>query len=376
MYKPLHLVFAVVIAAVPSAALAQNQSRCQSDSLDPTQAAARLEWARKCGLLNNTGGPSSAFDSDTWSDPSGNAVKEYREIDPAKSFSGNVDDYLVNYQFAHYMYLASPYFLAVKETSGPTNGYWKWSAYKKVGGVPTPQTVRPRPLYPTFGPQDDTDTAWYPHPSLLTLPTPPWQTVDCKLYTDDHGTTQATGAFWVAGYCESSCYTPDQSLRFSNGDVNIVEALGTKRTDLVTLSPDATLDDLTTQVSQVLNYTLELRDAKNPIVKLTTASGGSLTVTTEHPVITSKGQLVKAESLVEGDALLLANGTPDPITHIEKGSHFGKVYNIKPVSPEPVANILIAQGFLVGSARFQNDDVGYINRILLFRKVPIDVMPK
>jgi intein/homing endonuclease len=200
--------------------------------------------------------------------------------------------------------------------------------------------------------------------------------VDCKLYTDDTGTTLAPNIFWVAGYCESSCYTPDQSLRFSQGDVNIVEALQTNRSDLVTLSPDATLDDLTTQTSKVLNYTRELREAKNPIIKLTTASGGSLSVTTEHPVLTSNGRLVKAETLVEGDELLLANGTPDPIIHVEKESYFGRVYNIKPVSPEPVANILIAQGFLVGSARFQNDDVAYINRVLLFRGVPDEVMPR
>jgi hypothetical protein len=45
------------------------------------------------------------------------------------------------------------------------------------------------------------------------------------------------------------------------------------------------------------------------------------------------------------------------------------------VSPEPVANILIAQGYLVGSSRFQNDDVGYMNRILLLRAAP-DVMPR
>jgi hypothetical protein len=184
------------------------------------------------------------------------------------------------------------------------------------------------------------------------------------------------GSFWVAAYCESSCYTPDQSLRFSNGDVNIVEALQTSRNDLVTLSPDAALDAITTRTDKVFSYTMELRDATNPIVRVATASGGSLSVTTEHPVLTSKGRLVKAETLKVHDELLLADGTPDPIIHIERGTHFGRVYNIKPLSPEPVANILIAQGFLVGSARFQNDDVEYMNRILLFRAVPNDVMPK
>lgn len=77
-----------------------------------------------------------------------------------------------------------------------------------------------------------------------------------------------------------------------------------------------------------------------------------------------------------GDKLLKAGGIPDPVTGVEKTTHFGKVYNIRPVSTEPVANILIAQGYLVGSARFQNDDVGYVNRILLFRAVPGGVIPR
>jgi hypothetical protein len=188
--------------------------------------------------------------------------------------------------------------------------------------------------------------------------------------------TPWTGNFYVVAYCESSCYAPDQSLRFSDGDVNIAAAMKAKRDDLVTLTADATLDDLATQTSRVFSYTTEIRDAENVIYKLTTASGGSLSVTNEHPIITGFGRLVQAQKLALGDELVRADGTPDPIIKIEKSTQFGKVYNIKPVSAEPVANILIAQGYLVGSARFQNDDLRYINRILLFRGVPDDVMPQ
>jgi hypothetical protein len=213
-------------------------------------------------------------------------------------------------------------------------------------------------------------TQLFPLPSILN---------DCNLYVWNQtaGTlTPWTSSFYVVAYCESGCYAPDQRLRFSDGDVNIVDAMKARRDDLVTLSPDATLDQLTTQTSRVASYTAEIRDAENVIYKLTTASGGSLSVTNEHPILTSGGRLVQAQTLVKGDALLRADGTPDPITRIEKTTQFGKVYNVKPVSPEPVANILIAQGFLVGSARFQNDDVAYLNRVLLFRGVPDEVMPR
>ncbi|HEX8115242.1 MAG TPA: Hint domain-containing protein [Kofleriaceae bacterium] len=375
MYKPLRLIFAIGLAAAPTTAWAQVQARCGSDSLDPTQAAARLEWARKCGLLTNTNGPGDWQPSQTSIDTSFNAPQEYIEHDTTRAFSGNADAYTVNYQFARNLYPISPFYNATLEASGPTSGYWKWQAFARVNNVPVAQSPRPRPLYPTFGPLNDTVTPWFPHPSLLSSPSS-WPSIGCELYTDGTGKTRAVGAFWVVSYCESSCYTPDQSLRFSDGDVNIVEALQARRNDLVTLSPDATLDAITTQVDKVFSYTVEIRDTTNPIVKVATASGGSLSVTTEHPVLTSKGRLVKAETLTVHDELLLADGTPDPITHVERSTHFGKVYNIKPLSPEPVSNILIAQGFLVGSARFQNDDVGYMNRILLFRAVPHGVIPK
>jgi hypothetical protein len=374
MYKPVKLLLVVALAVVPTSAWAQMQARCSSDSLNATQAAARLEWARKCGLITNTGGAASAFDSDTWSSPGGVAAKEYVEIDSTRAYAGNADGYTVNYQFAYNMYPPSPFYSAFLEMSGPTVGYWKWLAFKRISGSPVQQVPRPRPLYPTFGPLHDVVNVLLPSPGLATSPAT-WASVSCDLFDRTTG-ARATGNFWVVSYCESSCYTPDQSLRFSKGDVNVVEAMRTRRNDLVTLSPDATLDDLATQTSPVFGYTTEIRDAENIIVKVTTASGGSLSVTTEHPVLTSEGRLVKAETLVRGDELLLADGTPDPITHIEKATHFGKVYNIRPVSPNPVANILIAQGFLVGSARFQNDDVGYMNRILLLRAVPNAVMPK
>jgi len=245
-----------------------------------------------------------------------------------------------------------------QEALGATAGFWKWAGTSQ----------RPRPMYPSFEntPVAGSGTQLFPHPTLA----------DCRLYSDRNGTTPVAGSTYVIAYCESSCYTPDQNLRFATGDVNIVDAMKTKRDDLVTLAPDATLDQLATQTSQVFSYTTEIRDAEHVIYKLTTASGGSLSVTNEHPLVISSGQLVQAQKLHPGDELLKADGTIDPITQVEKTTYVGKVYNIKPMSREPVANILIAQGYLVGSARFQNDDVDYMNRVLLFRGVPADVMPQ
>lgn len=358
----LKLILKSVLVAAPATVLAEpiQEWRCSTDSLDPTAALQRIEWARKCGLTINSGGVNSWFASSKAFDQNFGWAKDYKEINTARSFTGNLNSYNVNYYYSYARYDTTPQYTVKQETLGVTAGYWKWS-----------QTVqRPRPLYPSFEntPVAGSGTQLYPHPTLA----------DCKLYTDRTGSAAAQWAsdYFVIAYCESSCYAPDQSLRFGDGDVNIVDAMKDQRDDLVTLSPDATIDNLATQTSRVYSYTSETRDGEHLLYTLTTASGGWLRVTNEHPVLTSEGRLLKAEKLREGDELLKVDGTPDPIVTIEKSTYFGKVYNIKPVSRAPVANILIAQGYLVGSARFQNDDVGYMNRVLLFRGLPAEVIPE
>jgi hypothetical protein len=342
----------------------RSPSPCRSGAApltaSPSQALQRIEWARKCGLTSNTGGSGSWVNSTKAFDQTFNWAKEYVEINTNKAFTGNLNNYNVNYYYGYARYEATPQYTCNQETLGATAGYWKWSH----------TTQRARPLYPSFEntPVAGSGTQLFPHPTLA----------DCRLYTDTGGLNPVptTSSYYVIAYCESSCYTPDQSLEFSTGQVNILDAMKAHRDDVVTLSKDATLDNITTKVDSVYSYTSEIRDGEHIIFELTTASGGTLRVTNEHPVMTSEGMLVKAEKLSVGDELLKADGTPDAIVSVNKTIHQGKVYNIKPSSRELVNNILIAQGYLVGSARFQNDDVGYMNRVLLFRGVPEKSLPR
>lgn len=350
------------LVVTPSIALAEpmQEWRCSTDSLDPASALQRIEWARKCGLTTNSAGANNWFSSTKAFDQDFRGAKDYQELNTSKAFTGNLNNYNVNYYYGYARYETTPLYTVSLENSGPTINYWKWSHI----------TQRARPLYPSF---EDTPVAGsgqqlFPHPTLA----------NCTLYKDRNGimALPPTTSFFVIAYCESSCYTPDQSLQFSTGEVNIVDAMKQQRDDVITLSKDATLDDITTQVDNVYSYTTEIRDAEHIIYEIATHSGGKLRVTNEHPILTSEGVLRKAEKLAIGDELLKADGTPDSIVSITQSTHFGKVYNIKPVSRDLVSNILIAQGYLVGSARFQNDDVEYMNRVLLFRAVPEKSIPR
>jgi Bacterial pre-peptidase C-terminal domain len=176
----------VSFASLPMAAQAQiTEWRCMTDSLDASQTKARIEWARRCGLTTNTNGPTSWFNSGYF-DQSFQPAKEYREINTSRAFTGNVNQYGVNYYYAWCLYETTPIFTVSQETSGPTAGYYKWSH----------NVLRVRPLYPVFEntPIAGGGTQLFPHPAQA----------DCRLYTNPSGTTAYTGNFYVIAYCESS----------------------------------------------------------------------------------------------------------------------------------------------------------------------------
>ncbi|MCP3137651.1 Hint domain-containing protein [Pyxidicoccus xibeiensis] len=177
----------------------------------------------------------------------------------------------------------------------------------------------------------------------------------------------------VVDECLVGCYTPEQKLRFSTGEVAIKEAMQTHRTDVVTLSPDATMDRLSFQTGQVVAYVADVVDAEQPILNIRTRKGGHLRVTTNHPVLDSSGVMKQADEFREGDELVREDGSLDPIDSIEKELYFGKTYNLKPSTYDPVTNIVVAQGFLNGSGRYQDKSVTENSRALLRKNIPDSV---
>jgi hypothetical protein len=370
------LVFVAALAAAPTSVFAQSVQvvRCQTvDSIDIPTGLNRIEWARKCGLTLNTGSipktgnPANFFQSTKAADAATFlGANEYLENTTSQAFSNNVNSFNVNYTRAWSKFGSFFAYTVFQDTSGPTLNFFNWT---------TAQPPRSQPFYPSFDSTvSGTGTALFPPPNA-NINSP------CTLFTDPNGVTPwpAANPSFVAFYCAAGCYTADQNVRFSTGDTNILDAFNAVRNDVVTLSSDATIENLSTQVSPVYSYTRDAREGTQPIYTVTTASGGSLSVTNSHPVLVANGgngRLVMAEKLREGDELLKADGTPDPVVGIDRSNYFGRAYNLAPTATEHVSNILIAQGFLVGSSRFQNEDLDYMNRALLFRAVPDDVMPR
>jgi hypothetical protein len=172
-----------------------------------------------------------------------------------------------------------------------------------------------------------------------------------------------------AGLCVAGCYLESVALQFVDGTMGIKAASDARKMDLVTLSPDATLDNLQFTNNTVRRYVRDLVESVQEIYTLTMRSGGQLRVTSEHPLLTSDGVIRQAQQLQLGNELLLATGKPDAIVDISVEKLRTKVYNVEPVTTDYVSNIVIAGGYLNGSLRYQNEFLNTINALILRRSL-------
>jgi hypothetical protein len=209
--------------------------------------------------------------------------------------------------------------------------------------------------YATFGVWD------IPDGSLGTAPdptAPPTTTTLCTVLP-----TSAVNA----GLCVAGCYVEGTPLLFADGPMGIKAAAQSGKADLVTLSPEATLDNVTLTDNTVDRYVADVAETTQAIYTLRMQSGGHLRVTSEHPLLDSDGIIRQAQALAVGDQLVRADGKPDPIVSIAIDKELTKVWNVRPVTTDYVSNLLVAGGYINGSLRYQNEFLGAINSLILRR---------
>lgn len=170
----------------------------------------------------------------------------------------------------------------------------------------------------------------------------------------------------IKAFCLASCYTPNQEVLFDDGYLRIDQALESLKTNVVTLSKFAKLDELSYDILPVESYTKSWRASSEMVRRLSTESGGSLEVTLNHPVLISDGVMVQAKDLKVGDQLVKQDGTFDSIVKMDDHFFFGFVYNLAPDSLHPLENVVVAQGYLNGSANYQYHE---LFKDLMYRKM-------
>lgn len=180
----------------------------------------------------------------------------------------------------------------------------------------------------------------------------------------------------VVALCEAGCYSPEQQIRMGDKMVSVVDAQASNERTLTTLAPDATIDSLKFMGNQVGRWTVDFAPAMQTIMTFNMKSGGSLRVTKEHPLVTAAGVMKQAQELAVGESLVRDTGKNDPIVSITKGDEFTKVYNLRPTTTDLTSNVLVAQGYLTGSAAYQNEYLKYLNRVLLRHQIPSKVIAR
>ena len=299
MMKNLAAVLGALVLSTPAfAAWAPTNYRCTFDQLSSDQAYGRQKWAKRWQQGNPYG---------------------------ATQWGG------LDMRFWH-----SSYSLEANEAAAATTPVWLYPIY-----------VDPNNMY-----------APWQGPGAYGSPTGTY--TGAQIQYDVAGTYKPA-AIQMDGLCEPGCYSPDQEILLASGPMGIRDALESGQMDLVTLTPDATFTALTFMDNQVENYTLDRDAADQELVTFHTESGGSLRVTTQHPLVVPEGNLKRAHELGVGDRLVTQDGKFDTIVSLEKSVEHTRVYNVRPVSTDLTSNIVVAQGFLSGSQRFQSEYVDEVS---------------
>lgn len=165
----------------------------------------------------------------------------------------------------------------------------------------------------------------------------------------------------MIGICRAGCYTPEQEVLFSDGFLGIKAGYDANKKDIVTVSDHSTIDNIDLSQSRMWQYTVDNEKKQQEILEIETAVG-QLRVTTNHPLVSSSGEIKEASLFKVGDKLVHMDGTFDAITSIKSFDYFGKVYNIDMGNTNLKDNIHIAQGYLSGSVLYQNVKVKEANR--------------
>lgn len=131
---------------------------------------------------------------------------------------------------------------------------------------------------------------------------------------------------------DSECFPGDAEVVLASGDTVRMDALSVG--DEVAIGGGA--------FSPVYVFTHRTATAAKTYVRLTTVSGATVTVTAGHYVHSPRG-LVAAATVVEGDDLVLADGTPSRVARVDSVKSSG-LYN-----PQTVAGIIVVGGVKVST---------------------------
>jgi PKD repeat protein len=229
----------------------------------------------------------------------------------------------------------------------------QFASYLKGNGANMSLVYNERNIYATF-----MDTA--------SRPEKPWLAPK-----KSSGACEVPATAYIAAVCVASCATPEQMVlaqEKGNGRlqyVPFVQAWQQKFKYVATMASQSSMSSKRVQMTPVENWVTELVDSEHDIIELTMQSGGQLRLTPNHPLLTDQGSMRYASDFKIGDNVIRHGGLRDRIVSIKQTKYFGKVYNVFVNSAELHKNVIVTNGYLNGTAFFQNEGTDQMNRRIL-----------
>jgi hypothetical protein len=221
-----------------------------------------------------------------------------------------------------------------------------------------------RLLYPTFM-------------NRSTLPESVW-----KAPTKESTSCTVPADIYIAAVCVASCATPEQEI-LAQADkgakmqpTTFIESLTKKYDFVATLHSNSTMSSKVTKSTLVEDWVTELVDSEHLILNFKMRSGGTLRITPNHPLVTAEGKMQLAELFKVGDSLVKLGGVADQILEIKAEAYFGKVYNVFVKSNDLKHNVVVTNGYLNGTAFYQNEGAKNLNRQILRGRIIKGALPR
>ena len=218
-------------------------------------------------------------------------------------------------------------------------------------------TGKGRKLYPTFM-------------NRATKPEKVW-----KAPTSAEGSCVVPETVYIAAVCVASCATPEQEIlsqldrKDKMKNYSFLEALSNNHASVGTLASNSSMSNKKLKATKVDQWVTELVDSEHQILNFKMRSGGTLRITTNHPLVSSDGTMKTAEDFKVGDLVVKLGGELDEVIEIVPEVYFGKVYNLFVKSNALHHNIVVTNGYLNGTAFYQNEGAKHLNKSLLRKKV-------
>lgn len=230
-----------------------------------------------------------------------------------------------------------------------------WRAYPK-GAI----------LFPSFS---EDDTRKKPAEQIYRVWKPDVRTCSLHIPRRNHE------ALWYT-VCKQGCYPKGQRVKFDKGRyLDIADAVAKDAKYVTVIDRNSSLAKPRFTQIEVESYTSDSKPVNQELIEFLTASGKSIVVTPNHFLVTSNGKVLEAQLIKESDGLMDQFGKPETIVEIRENKDFvGRTYNVAPKSHDPLDNIVVAQGVLSGSHRYQTGTVSALNRKIGHNIIPANLL--